>query len=383
MKHIVVLSGEPSGDALIADLLRSLREKLPDGGRDLRVTGIGGEQSVKAGLVPIFDSEQLSIIGVVQALKHLPNVLRLRKQFVDHVLAVAPDLVVTADLPDFSLMVAKGLRRRKWQGRLVHYVAPTVWIWRAGRAQSFARSYDIMLTLFPFETRLFGDLPCYFVGHPLLRRLQDYRNNHRELVAGDGHREGAAPRASISLCLLPGSRRKEVALLLPILIQTANQLHRMIPALEVIIPTIKAREDTVRDQARSLSMPCTVPTAESDRFRAFLTCDAAIGASGTVVTEACVAGIPIVNIYKTSKANVWLGKRLLHVPFISVVNILARQKIVEEIVNDDLTDAALIQAISPFLGADRAEKRRSWQQRIAPYRAMITGHHDEEGMDPT
>ncbi len=361
-RHFVLICGEPSGDQLCAELMAGMRVNagMAKGSpAELTFSGVGGALAQQEGLRSVFPQEDIQIIGITQALARIFTVYARARELARHICATDPVLVVTIDVPDFSIRVAARARRMGWRGKMIHYVAPTVWIWRKGRARAFARYYDALLVLFPFETKLFPGIPTHYVGHPLLKRLDDFFRTTPRAV------ESSRPM----LCLLPGSRRREVEKLLPFMIDVANNLVELVPDLTLVIPTIPERAPRVRALCEAtLTGAFHIPTSEQERFSAFAQSHCALAAAGTVVTEATVALLPTITIYKSSKLNEWVGRRMLYFPSLTVVNILARQHLVSDYLNDDLDVQTIATELRCYLDpADGAMAREAWRVKIGAW----------------
>ncbi len=222
---IFLIAGEPSGDKLGADLMASLKKN-----QNVRFMGIGGEAMKAEGLDSLFPMEELSLMGIFSILRDLPNLLRRLRYTVKTIQEMRPDMVITIDSPDFSFRVMKRLHKLPSRPKLVHYVAPTVWAWRPGRARKIAQFLDHLLCLYPFEPPLFEKhgLKSTFVGHPIARAT--FKTCKRD------------PNL---LCVLPGSRRSEIKMLLPIFRETITLVKKEVPALKIIIPTLPALKESI------------------------------------------------------------------------------------------------------------------------------------------
>ncbi|MDU6377575.1 MAG: lipid-A-disaccharide synthase, partial [Bradyrhizobium sp.] len=212
IRRICLVATEESGDRLGASLMKVLRQRLGDG---VAFSGVGGRGMIGEGLVSLFPIEELSIVGFTAVLKQLPKILRLIRGTVDAIVASQPDVLVIIDSPDFTQRVAKRVRARDGAIPIVNYVAPTVWAWRPGRAQTMRGYVDHVLGLLPFEPDAFRRLdgpPCTYVGHPLIEQLASLRPTPEE----QARREAAPPR----LLVLPGSRRSEVGRHMPVFGET-------------------------------------------------------------------------------------------------------------------------------------------------------------------
>ncbi|MGB0747770.1 MAG: lipid-A-disaccharide synthase [Magnetospiraceae bacterium] len=322
-----VVAGEPSGDLLGGRLAQALRRQT--GGRAV-FYGVGGTTMTQQGLRSIFPMTELSVMGIAEVLPHIPKLLRRIRQVAGDVLRRRPSALVTIDAPDFSFRVAK---RLKGQGiPLIHYVAPTVWAWKAYRAKKVAAFLDRILAVFPFEPPYFEreGLPCSFVGHSVVESGLD-----------TGDREGC--RASLKLapdqtliCLLPGSRSGEVSRLLPVFKDTVVALAQERP-LAVVLPTVPHLSESLRAETATWPLPVTVtddPKLKADLFAA---ADVALAASGTVALELAMAGLPNVIAYKVSPLTAWIGRRLIKTPYANLVNILLSKLVIQERIQEACT----------------------------------------------
>lgn len=324
--HIFVLAGEPSGDALGGRLMAALKKKT--GGR-IRFSGVGGERMAEQGLESLFPMSELSVMGLAEVLPHLPKLLRRIRQTAESVARLKPAALITIDSPDFSFRVAK---RLKEQGiPLIHYVAPSVWAWKPGRARKIAGFLDHLLALLPFEPPYFErvGLGCTFVGHPVV-----------ESAASQG--QGAAFRrrheigADIPLiCVLPGSRGGEVSRLLPVFGETLSILQRRHPDLQAVVPMVRSVAALVEAAVGAWPIPATIVQGETEKFDSFAASNLALAASGTVSLELAMARLPAVIAYRVNPMTAWLARRLLRVRYVSLVNILQNRAVVPERLQDN------------------------------------------------
>lgn len=346
---IYLIAGEPSGDVLGAGLISALKE-LGDG--QVRFTGIGGSHMVAEGFESLFPMAELSIMGGAEILPHVPRLLKRIRQTVADVRAVRPDVLVTIDSPGFSFRVA---RRLHGEGiPLVHYVAPTVWAWKPGRARKISRFLDHLLVLLPFEPPYFEveGLACTFVGHPVMDSGAD---------AGDGdgfrRRHGIAPNAPV-VCVLPGSRRSETGRLLPVFADTVARLKASRPDLMVVVPTVETVADDVATATARWPVPAIVVTGERDKFDAFAAADVALAASGTVALELALAKLPSVIAYRLNPISGWLARRLIRVRFVNLVNLVLDRQAVPEFLQDDCRSDLLATALERLLDDENARSEQ-------------------------
>jgi lipid-A-disaccharide synthase len=346
---IYVIAGEPSGDAIGARLMAALRERTGDA---VRFAGIGGEAMAAQGLRSAVPLHELAIMGVIEVLPRARTIIRRAKEAAAEIRRLRPAAVVTIDSSGFSWRVAQRLREAGEKDLpLVHYVAPMVWAWRAGRARRMARWYDHLMTLLPFEPPYFAKvgLACTYVGHPVIESGAD---------RGDGpgfRRRFAIPAEAKVLAVLPGSRRGEVRRLLPSFGGAVSRLAARHPDLRVVLPTTEIAAALVTEGTRGWPVPVIVLRGERDRFDAFAAADGAIAASGTVALELALAQVPAVVAYRIARSTYWvldhftrLGRIRAH-----LVNHMLDREAVPELIQQDCTPERLAAEIER-LWSDKA-----------------------------
>lgn len=328
--HIGIVIGESSGDILGASLVRALRDKYPN----IRFSGIGGPLMNAQGFESLFDYERLAVMGFVDPLKRLPELLNIRKSLFNHFIDQQPDLFIGIDAPDFNLGLAKKLRQ---QGLLTaHYVSPSVWAWRQGRVKSIAQSIDRMLTLFPFEAQFYRDhqVPVTFVGHPLADEipLQCDQLAARKTL-------GLEDDTNIKyIAIMPGSRAGEVDRLGKIFLETAHWCKHQRQDLKFIIPAanderFKQLQGLIEQFAKGLD----IKLITAGQSRTVMTAaDAVLMASGTTALEALLLKKPMVVAYRLSWLNYQIAKRLVKSAYISLPNLLAQEMLVPEVLQNDV-----------------------------------------------
>ena len=320
---LFVIAGEPSGDALGGALIAALRERT--GGR-VKIAGIGGERMAEQGLESLVPLSELAIAGVAEVLPRAPLILRRVRETVAAIRAARPDAVVTIDSSGFSWRVAQRLRRAGEQMPLIHYVAPMVWAWRAGRARRMARWYDHLLTLLPFEPPYFEQvgLAASYVGHPVLE-------------SGAGHGNAARFRAAhgigddeLVLTVLPGSRGGEVRRLLPVFGAALDRLEAIVGPFRVAVPTVATVAAAVAAGVRDWPGRPIVLRGQEAKYDAFAASRAALAASGTVALELALARLPMVVAYRLNPLTEALLDRVLKVRQVNLVNLLLGRALVPE-----------------------------------------------------
>ena len=339
--HICIIAGEPSGDHMGNGLMAALIKSTAG---NIRFSGIGGDEMIAVGAShgfrSFFPMKELSIGGIVEIIPHIPRALRRINETAARVKTLNPDVVVTIDSPAFAFRVGKKL---KGAGpKLVHYVAPSVWAWRPRRARMIAGFLDHLLMIFPFEEPYFTrwGLPSTFVGNPIAEL---------DLDKGDGQgfrrKHGIAQKQPL-LCVLPGSRQEEVDRHLPIFAEVVRILHMQIPDIRVVVPTVKAVEQSVLSGTSSWTVPVTITTGLDAKRDAFAASDAALAASGTVTSELAIAGVPMVIAYRLSWLTALIIRLMIKIKHVSIINLALGREVCPEFLQSrcraDLIADALI-----------------------------------------
>jgi lipid-A-disaccharide synthase len=360
------VAGEASGDVLGARLIAALRKRhaeTGDGG-DLQFSGVGGALMAAEGLDSLFPIADLSVMGLAEILPRMPLLLRRLSETAAHVRSVRPAALITIDAPGFSFRLAKRLAGEGIP--LIHYVAPQVWAWRPGRARHLAGRIDHLLALLPFEPKFFSDydLPCDFVGHPVIEGVAE--------VPGDG--SGFRSRYNIPdnapvLAMLPGSRVGEVNRLLPVFAQVATLLRGKRADLQIVIPTVEQVTKVVRDATASWLGQTHIIEGASGRADAFAAADAALAASGTVSLELALRGVPTVVAYRTNPITASLVRRMLTIPYVALPNILADAPVMPEFLQENCQPQPITDALAALL--DDPAQRQVQQQQFAHIAEML------------
>ena len=337
--RIGVLAGEASGDILGSRVLKELRAQCDE----LIVEGIGGPLMEAQGLTSMFPMDRLSVMGFVEPLKRLPELLHIRRAVFEHFRDNPPDIFLGIDSPDFNLRLERKLRE---QGiKTAHLVSPSVWAWRQGRVKKIKQSVDLMLCLFPFETQVYQDhqVPVRFVGHPLADELP---NRVDALAARQAL--GLATDNKL-LAMLPGSRSGEVSRLAPAFLAAARLLWQQNPQLRFVMPAANtAREVELKVLlAQQPDLPVTLVCGHSRETMA--AADAVLLASGTATLEAALIKRPMVVTYRMAAFSWWLVTRLVKISFAALPNVLAGRSVVPELLQDAAVPEAMAAAIEPLL----------------------------------
>ncbi|MCB6177484.1 lipid-A-disaccharide synthase [Rhodobacter sp. Har01] len=327
---LFLIAGEPSGDRLGAALMAGLKELAPD----VRFEGIGGPAMQAEGLASLFPMEELSVMGLVEVLpKYLPLKRRIR-QAAEAALEADPAALITIDSPDFCLRVAKIVKAARPGLKTIHYVAPSVWAWRPGRAGQMARVIDHVLALLPFEPPYMtaAGMSCDFVGHPVT--AEPVASPADALAFRKAH--GIAPEAPL-VAALPGSRRSEVTRLIAPFGATLARVAARHPDLRVVLPTPPHLSQHVTQATRDWPGAPVILTAPDVPIRtaAFAAADAALAASGTVSLELAAQGCPMVIAYDMAPLTLWLMRRMARVDTVTLVNLVSDSRSVPEFIGPD------------------------------------------------
>lgn len=353
---VFLTAGEPSGDYLGARLMAALKRRT---GGAVRFVGVGGERMAAEGLVSLFPMSDLTVFGIAELLPRLALIRRRIRETAQAARDLSPDIMVMIDAQGFSLRVAKRLADRSFP--LVQYVAPTVWAWRPWRARTLARHLDRILTLFPFEPPYFEreGLPADFVGHPVLESGID---------RGDGPafraRHGIPADAPL-LAMLPGSRSGEVTRLLPVFRETVERLRTQYPALRLATPTVPAVAETVRAALADWETPVVLVEGDAEKRDLFAAADAALAASGTVTLELGLVGVPMVVAYRVAPLTAAIGRRLVRVRHVNLLNLALDRAALPELLQEACTPDRLVAALAPLLGPTEAAAAQKRDLRAA------------------
>lgn len=357
LKRVAIVVGEASGDILGAGLMAALKKRYPD----CEFEGIGGPKMLALGFNSLYQMDRLAVMGFVEPLKRLPELLGIRKSLRQRYLTNPPDVFIGIDAPDFNLNLEVNLREAGVP--VVHYVSPSVWAWRRGRLKKIAKAVDLMLTLFPFESSFFNEqnIPNLFVGHPLA-----------DTIPLENEKTGARERLGLSaennerwVALLPGSRGGEVEHLCERFLLAAQQSFASRPNLRFIIPAANdARHSQISEVLKRYpELPVTLLHGQS--HDAMLAADAILIASGTATLEAMLLKRPMVIAYHMAAFSYWLLSKLVKSKFVGLPNLLADKELVPELLQHNATPSQLSAALTVYLDSEKTT-----QQLIEQFNAI-------------
>lgn len=350
--RLFIVAGEASGDALGARFVARLREVL--GARPLELSGVGGEALIAEGLHSVFPQEDIAVMGFGPVVARLPLLLRRMSDAARAAAAFAPDLLLTIDSPDFSLRVAKKLRRLSPAVPIAHWVCPSVWAWRQGRARRMKPHVDRILALLPFEPaaleRLGGPQTVY-VGHPLIERLDAYRPGPAETARRN---ETQSP----TVLVLPGSRRSEIRHLLPPFGEAVALVAARLPQARFVLPAVPPLVEAIGQLTADWHVKPEIVTGEPAKLAAFREARAALAASGTVTLELALAQVPTVAAYRGAAWEAVLARRLIKLPSVILPNLIVGENVVPEFIQDEASPQALADALLAAVADGPARERQ-------------------------
>ncbi|WP_136799259.1 lipid-A-disaccharide synthase [Desulfosediminicola ganghwensis] len=331
----MIVTGEASGDLHGSNLVKAMRQKCSD----LSFAGMGGEELEAAGVEILFDAKKVSVVGVSEVVSHLADIFAAQRILRRFLAEKRPDLLIIIDLPDFNLMLAKAAK--KLGIPVFYYICPQVWAWRSGRVKTIAERTDRVGVILPFEEKYLKDrgVEAEYVGHPLLDSV------HADLSRAEflrkhslTHKEGEDDGCRL-IGLLPGSRSKEIAFLLPTFLQAAERLQKnskqrlifLLPLASTI-----SEEELNAQGLREYQQKLDLHVIRGDRYNLMAACDAVVAASGTVTLELALLNTPMVVTYRLAPLTYFLGTLLIDIKYFSLVNLIAEREVVPELLQKEV-----------------------------------------------
>ncbi|WP_439257911.1 lipid-A-disaccharide synthase [Lonepinella sp. BR2271] len=368
---IAIVAGEVSGDILGAGLIRALKSHYPQA----KFIGIAGKNMLAEGCESLIDMDEISVMGLAEILKHLPRLLKIRKNTVQTLLAQKPDIFIGIDSPEFNLYVEQKLKNQSI--KTIHYVSPSVWAWRQKRIYKIARATDLVLAFLPFEKAFYDrfNVPCRFIGHTMADAipLKPNRTEVCQLLNLDPTQQ--------YLAILVGSRGSEVEFLTEPFLKTAVLLRQQYPHLQFLVPLVseKRRDQFERIKAQ-VAPELDVIILDGNARQAMMIAQATLLASGTAALECMLCKSPMVVGYRMKPLTYFLAKRLVKTPYISLPNLLANDMLVPEMIQADCTPEKLAEKLSVYLDQSESavQNRQVLIQRFTELHQFIQCDADSQ-----
>ncbi len=359
-KSIVMVAGEPSGDLHGAHLIHALQAKYGP----IFVCGMGGRAMRAAGAKIVIDADQVAVVGITEVIAKAAQVFKAMGQLKRLLAGLKPDLLILIDFPDFNLHLAAIAKR--FGVPVLYYISPQIWAWRAGRVKKIKKRVNHMAVILPFEKQFYEahQVPVSFVGHPLMDSATG-RVPLRDDLSG-------LP-ASPVVGLLPGSRDREVASLLPVMLQAARRLRDKMNSVRFIVSCAASIDPASIQAIAQNSGVDGLEISHEPVSQIFPKCHLAVVASGTVTLEAAICGTPMIVTYMVSPLSYWLGRALIRVDHIGLVNLIAQERIVPELVQNEVTPEAISQAAYGILGDAQTYKTVCRNLRMVRERLGASG----------
>jgi lipid-A-disaccharide synthase len=360
--RILISAGEDSGDLYAAAVVQALRARHPDA----EFFGCAGPRMQAAGVRPIIDMRSIAVVGLVEVLRHIPRILGQFRKLVRAIPKECPEIAILTDAPDFNLRLARRLHAHGVP--VVYLIAPQAWAWRQGRVRTMRATITRLLCIFPFEREFFESrgLPTTYLGHPLARIVKS------SLTRAEFCEKLGIPTDSRVVALLPGSRHGVVRRHLPVLLEAVEQIrrHHAITPILALPHGFDMENESFRERIQAAS----IKVIEGFTWDVLAQAELALAAGGTVTVEAALLGVPMVTFYRVNALS-WIGGRwLVRAPFLSMVNLLAGQRIVPELIQHDMTPERIAAEALHLL--DHEEERTAMRARLAEVAAMLASDRD-------
>ena len=324
MKKIFVLTGEPSGDKLASTAISQLQKD----NNDIEYLSVGGSNLKKIGIKSIFELKEITYLGFTSVLLNIFKIKKRINQTVDEILRFNPDILFSVDSPDFTLRVAEIVKKRNPKIKTIHYVAPQVWVWRLNRVKKMKNFIDHILLLFDFERKYFDkeNIKNTFVGHPLIEDLNTNKTDINNLIF----------KNKKIISIFPGSRKSEIQVLLPILIEFINMMQNQDINYSFVFHATDENKDNIINYIRNKNLKnVDVISNENMKKEILLNSIFAVCKSGTVSLQVCNSNIPSIIIYKLSFINFMIFKLLVNVRFANIINIINNKEIIPELLQNE------------------------------------------------
>jgi len=357
LKLVLMVAGEASGDLHGSNLVRALKRLDPE----INFWGIGGDKMEDAGVNILKSSSDMAVVGLTEAFTRLYTIIRTHQKLKYVLKTFHPELLILLDYPGFNINLARSAKRYKVP--VLYYISPQVWAWRRGRVQKIARRVNRMAVILPFEKDFYrdSDLEVEYVGHPLLDCIP--HGLDRDKILMDTELKDANPIVG----LLPGSRDEEVRNLLPPMVKAAEILSARYPNLKCVLPLASTiSRDFVQSIIKESSVKITI--SQESIYKTLMICDLVLVASGTATLEAAIMEVPMIIVYRVSLISFWVAKMILKVPYIGLVNLVAGEEVVPELIQNEVTPQRLVDEAIPILESEHKKQEMVRKLRMVKER---------------
>ncbi len=353
-KKFFMIAGESSGDLLGSKLIKEIKSRHQ--GQECQFIGVGGDLMKKEGFTSIFNMSELSVMGFVEVLPHIPKLLKRIKQVANEVKKQNPDYVITIDSPDFSFRVMKKLKNYH-NSQKIHLIAPSVWAYRARRAKKIAKLYDLLLAILPFEPPYFTKhgLQTKFIGSPIVENVPDFAN--QDQVRADFCQKHDFRNSDVLLYVTPGSRKFEVDKIFPEFVTAINEVDGDIKNLKVIIAAVDKVRDHVEQMAGDIKADYVVIDPEQ-RYQAMTACDYALAKSGTNTVELSLYKIPLIVCYKFNALTYFILDKIVTNRFANLINIIMNRYVIKEHIQNDCTGEKIADSLRQLIADEKVAKKQ-------------------------
>lgn len=354
----MIIAGEASGDMHGAKLAQSIKTRAPD----TSLFGVGGSAMRTQGVRIIVDAKTLAVVGITEVISSLPTIYRAFSTVKKTLADLKPDLLILIDFPDFNFRVAAVAK--KLNIPILYYISPQIWAWRQNRVKKIKRLVDHMAVILPFEAPFYHKhrVPVTFVGHPLLDRVAPMQRR----------RPSTAISGNPVIGLVPGSRGKEVTTLLPVMLQAAGIIKRSLPAARFAVSCAESIDgDMVSRMVSQYASTIEVEIIKGPVVQVFRKSNLLVAASGTVTLEAALHGVPTVIVYKVSPLSYWLGKRLIKVKRIGIVNLIVQRELQPELIQDDASPRTIAETVAALI--NDPERLRQTEEDLLRVTELLGG----------
>jgi len=338
MKKIFILTGEPSGDKLASTVISQLKLTNPD----IQYLSVGGSHLKSLGIKSIFNLNEITFMGFTSVLLNIFKIINRINKTVEEIIKFNPDILFSVDSPDFTLRVAKKIKKINYNIKTIHYVAPQVWIWREGRVKNYKKFVDHVLLLFNFEKKYFDkeNVKNTFVGHPLLEKNDNSKTDLSSLISK--HKK--------IISIFPGSRKSETNVLLPILCDFITMMNEKFNEYTFVFHSTDENKYLINNFIKNYNFEnCDIISDENVKYQILKNSIFAVSKSGTVSLEICNAGIPSIIIYKINMINYFIMKSLAKVKFANIINIINRKEVIPELLQSKCNAKEIFKSVVYFL----------------------------------